>query len=225
MKCNCHDEKDLCVDIVPIFNGLTLEEKLEVSSIAIHKNYKRGEFVYQAGDKEDFLYIVHKGKIKVSRISEDGKEQIIRIVGAGEFIGELSLFSNSRLTDYAEALEESSICLLDSRIVKEYIRKHPTVGLKIMEELSKRLEVMEELIEGINLRSVEWRLARYLLKMKDEHNVIILNTTKGNFASQLGMSQETLSRKLSLFQEKKYIKMITSKKIAILNVKALESII
>ena len=82
-----------------------------------------------------------------------------------------------------------------------------------MAELSKRLDMMEELVEGINLHSVEWRLARFLLKMKDEHNVVVLNTTKGNFASQLGMSQETLSRKLALFQEQKLIKMITAKKL------------
>jgi CRP/FNR family transcriptional regulator len=60
--------------------------------------------------------------------------------------------------------------------------------------------------------------------MKDKYNVVYLNTTKGNFASHLGMSSETLSRKLALFEEKKYIKMVSSKKIAILNIKALEDI-
>lgn len=225
MNCSCHEERSMCVDTVPIFNGLTEDEKLELSSRAIHKTFNKGEFVYKAGDVESFLFIVHQGKIKISRLTEDGKEQIIRIVSPGEFMGELSLFSSRELTDYAEALETSSICLLESEIVKRYIQKDPTVGLKIMGELSKRLDMMEELVEGINLHSVEWRLARFLLKMKDKHNVVILNTTKGNFASQLGMTQETLSRKLTLFQEKKYIKMITSKKIAIMDVNALKDII
>ncbi|MCK9471477.1 MAG: Crp/Fnr family transcriptional regulator [Bacilli bacterium] len=224
MNCNCHNEKDICVDVVPIFNSLTIDEKVELSSKAIHKTYNKGDFVYQAGDRENSLFIVHQGKIKISRLSEDGKEQIIRIVGKGEFMGEFSLLSNKELTDYAEALELSSVCTLEARVVKEYIEKHPLVGLKIMEELSRRLEIMEELVEGINLHSVEWRLARFLLKMKDKHNVVILNTTKGNFASQLGMSGETLSRKLGLFQDNKYIKMITSKKIAILDIEALENI-
>lgn len=224
MKCNCHNEIDLCVEIVPIFNSLSFDEKIELAKIAIHKKFKRGEYIYQAGDKQEYLFIVHRGKIKVTRYSEDGKEQIIRIVGEGEFIGELSLFANSNLTDYAVALEDTSICMLAGDVVKKYIEKEPTVGLKIMAELSKRLDMMEELVEGINLHSVEWRLARFLLKMKDEHNVVVLNTTKGNFASQLGMSQETLSRKLALFQEQKLIKMITAKKIALLNIEALESI-
>lgn len=225
MNCDCCEKKDLCVDIVPIFNGLNEIEKIELSKISIHKTYKKGEFIYQAGDSEDFLFIVHQGKIKISRITEAGKEQIIRIVGPGEFIGELNLFTKKKLNDYAEALETSSICMLEARIVKAYIEKHPTVGFKIMEELSKRLDIMEELVEGINLHSVEWRIARFLLKMKDKHNVVILNTTKGNFASQLGMSQETLSRKLGLFSDKKLIKMITSKKIALIDTRALEDII
>lgn len=224
MKCNCHNEIEMCVDLVPIFNGLTENEKIELSKFAVHKTFNKGEFIYQAGELEETLFIVHQGKVKISRISETGKEQIIRIVKTGEFIGELSLFTQKQLTDYAEALEQTSICLLDSKVVKRYVEKHPAVAFKIMEELSKRLDVMEELVEGINLHSVEWRLARFLLKMKDEYNVVILDSTKGNIASQLGMSQETLSRKLTHFQDQKYIKMITSRKIALLNLEALEDI-
>lgn len=223
-SCNCHDNKDLCVDIVPIFNSLSEEEKLNLVNNAIHKTYNKGEFIYHAGEQNEFLYIVHQGKIKVYRLSIDGKEQIIRIIGPGEFMGEYSIFSSENFVDFAQALEDSSICLLEAKVIKEYIGKDPRIGFKIMDELSKRLAMLEELIEGINLHSVEWRIAKYLLKMKDKYNVVYLNTTKGNFASHLGMSSETLSRKLALFEEKKYIKMVSSKKIAILNIKALEDI-
>lgn len=225
MKCECMNDMKLCVEVVPIFNSLTYEEKLDLLKFANHKQFKKGEMIYKPDDKQEYLFIVHHGKIKISRYSYDGKEQIIRIVEKGEFIGELSIFSNERLTDYAIALEDTNICMLKGEVIKDYIERKPSISLKIIEQLSKRLDMMEELIAGLSLHSVEWRLARYLLKMKDEHNVVILNTTKGNFASQLGMSQETLSRKLSLFQENKYIKMITSKKIAVLNINALENII
>ena len=85
--------------------------------------------------------------------------------------------------------------------------------------------VLEELIEGINLHSVEWRLARVLLSRADKNNVVVLNTTKGNFASQIGMSRETLSRKFALFREKRWIKFITPRKILITDRKALEEIL
>lgn len=224
MKCDCINDVELCVEVVPIFNSLSFEEKLELLKYANHKQYRKGEIIYKPLDKQEYLYIVHQGKIKLSRYSIDGKEQIIRILEKGEFTGELSIFSNESLPDYAIALEDTNICMLKGEVIKDYIERKPSIALKIIEQLSKRIDMMEELIAGISLHSVEWRLARYLLKMKDENNVVILNTTKGNFASQLGMSQETLSRKLSLFQENKYIKMITSKKIAILNINALENI-
>lgn len=224
MKCNCHNEVSSCVDIVPIFSGLSVQEKKELAEMSVHKTFKKGEFIYQAGDYQDSLYIVHQGSVKNYRISEDGKEQFLRVISPGDFLGELSLFADKHLTDYAEAIENCSLCILNGDIVKKYIETHPSVAMKIIASLSERIEVLEELVEGINLHSVEWRLARVLLKMKDKYNVVYLTTTKGNFASQLGMSQETLSRKLTYFQEQKYIKMITPRKIAIINSKALEMI-
>lgn len=225
MKCNCHELVPECVDIVPIFNTLTKTEKQEILNLAIHKAYEKNDLVYSAGEIDEKLYIVHVGKIKISRVSVDGKEQVIRILGPGEFMGELSLFSSNPMSDYAVAIEKTSICIIEGHNLKRYIEKHPEIAFKIIEELSKRLEIVEELVEGINLHSVEWRLAQVLLKRADKYNVVHLNTTKGYFASQMGMSQETLSRKLSLFQEKKWIKLVTPKKIAILNKRALEEIL
>ena len=80
----------------------------------------------------------------------------------------------------------------------------------------------ENLIEDINLHSVETRIAQELIKMADERHEVILNMTKGDFASQMGMSQETLSRKLSHFQEMGLITQIGNKRIVLLNIEGLE---
>ena len=124
MKCNCHNEIDLCVEIVPIFNSLSFDEKIELAKIAIHKKFKRGEYIYQAGDKQEYLFIVHRGKIKVTRYSEDERTNN-KNSWWSEFIGELSLFANSNLTDYAVALEDTSICMLAGDVVRKYIEKEP----------------------------------------------------------------------------------------------------
>lgn len=229
MSCNhkCdHEGHDVpsCVEIVPIFSNLTPEELDEIIDISDHKKYQRGDTVYQAGDKNHKLYVIYEGQVKIYRLSEEGKVQVIRILGPGEFMGELSLFSSLPTTDYAEALETTTICIIDGKSLKERVSKYPSISFKIMEELSKRLEVIESLVENINLHTVEWRIAQVLLKMANEVNEVELNTTKGNLASQIGMSQETLSRKLTLFQEKKLIKQIGHRKIIILNRKGLEDI-
>lgn len=225
MGCNC--QKNIgsnCIEIVPIFSNLTEDEMLEIAYITTDRTYDKGEMVYIAGDMGEKLYVLHKGRVKISRISANGKEQVIRVLGPGEFMGELSLFSPVALTENAEVLEKSTMCIIEGKKLKELIKKYPSIAFKVMEELSQRLERAENLIEDINLNTVETRLAQALLKMANDENEVILNMTKGDFASQIGMSQETLSRKLSSFQDQGFIDQIGNKRIILLDIEALEEI-
>jgi len=109
------------------------------------------------------------------------------------------------------------MCMIEGVKLKELMKKYPSIAFKVMEELSKRLDRVENLIEDINLYSVEQRLAQALLKMSNGKCEVVLSMTKGDLASQLGMSQETLSRKLSLFQERGLIELIGHRRIIILD--------
>jgi CRP/FNR family transcriptional regulator len=222
-NCSHHSDKN-CIEIVPIFSNLTFDEMMEVASITTSRTYEKGEFVYTQGDVGEKLYVIHKGRVKITRISSNGKEQVIRVVGPGEFMGELSLFSSLPMTDNGEVLEKTSLCIIEGKELKKIMIKYPTIAFKVMEELSQRLERAENLIEDINLHSVETRLAQGLIKMANKNNEVILNMTKGDFASQLGMSQETLSRKLSSFQEQGLIKQVGNRKIVLLDLEGLETI-
>lgn len=213
-----------CIKIVPIFNNLSDKEMMEVASITFGKNYKKGEMVYINGEKKDKLYVIHRGKVKITRFTPAGKEQVIRILGPGEFMGELDLFGNTNTTDNAEALEDVDMCIINGNDLKRLLIKYPHINFKIMEELSNRLERAENLIENISLNSVEKRLAKTLLNMKDDKGNINLNMSKRDLASIMGMSQETLSRKLKAFVELGIIKQIGHRKIIILNEDALEEI-
>ncbi|HHV99619.1 MAG TPA: Crp/Fnr family transcriptional regulator [Clostridiaceae bacterium] len=226
MDCNCHKKSYAnCIDIVPIFSNLTCEEKMEVASITTAQTFEKGDMIYRAGDKSDKLYVLHTGRVKISRFSINGKEQVIRVVEPGEFMGELSLFSSLPMTDNAEALETSTMCVIEGARLKELMKKYPAISFKVMEELSQRLERAESLIEKINLSSVEQRLAEALLTMSAGKNEVVLNVTKGVFASQIGMTQETLSRKLASFQEERLIQLKGHRKIIILDRDGLEKII
>ena len=123
------------------------------------------------------------------------------MVGPGEFMGELSIFSPKPMTDNAEIMENTVMCIIEGNNLKEIMKKYPSIAFKVMEELSNRLDKAENLIEDINNHSVETRLAQALIKMAGKNNQVILKMTKGEFASSIGMSQETLSRKLTKFQE------------------------
>lgn len=225
MNCN-HDENNQsdCIHCVPIFSNLTQEEMLEVANITAAKTYDKGDMVYMEGDKGGTLFVLHTGRVKISRINSSGKEQVIRVVGPGEFMGELSLFSSLPLTDNAQVLEKCTMCVIEGSKLKDLMAKYASITFKVMDELSKRLEKAETLIEAINLSSVEQRLAQTLISMAEGKKEVILNITKGDLASQLGMSQETLSRKLTAFQDEGLIKLKGHKKILILDAKALEEI-
>ena len=140
-------------------------------------------------------------------------------------MGELSLFSSLPVTDNAEALETSTMCVIEGVKLKELMKKYPAISFKVLEELSRRLERAENLIEKINLTSVEQRLAEALLTMSAGKNEVQLNMTKGDFASQIGMTQETLSRKLASFQDEGLIELKGHRKIIILDREGLERII
>ncbi|MEW8974241.1 MAG: Crp/Fnr family transcriptional regulator [Tissierellaceae bacterium] len=225
MRCSCceRDGKN-CINLVPIFSNLTSAEKMEVAHITTDKFFKKGEMVYMAGDKSENLYVIHTGKVKINRITNSGKEQVIRILGPGEFMGELSLFNQGIMADNGEALEDTNMCIIQGEDLKRLMRKYPEISFKVMEELSRRLERAEYLIENINLNSVEKRLAQTLLSMVNSKDEVNLRMSKRDLASQIGMSQETLSRKLSAFQELGIIRLIGHRRIVILNRSALEEI-
>lgn len=213
-----------CIQNVPIFASLSCAEMAEIASITSAQTLEKGEMVYMAGDRGGKLYVLHVGRVKISRLNMSGKEQVIRAIGPGEFMGELSLFGSMPLTDNAEVIETSTMCVIEGVSLKELMAKYTSIAFKVMDELSRRLEKVETLLEAISLNSVEQRLAQALLTLSGEKNDVNLRMTKGDFASQLGMSQETLSRKLTVFQDDGLIALKGQKKIIILNRVGLEEI-
>ncbi|MFH2115197.1 MAG: Crp/Fnr family transcriptional regulator [Spirochaetota bacterium] len=226
MNCACQScgQKN-CVEIVPIFSNLSAAEVREVASITRARTYEKSQAIYNAGDRKEKLFVVHTGKVKIYRLSPAGKEQVIRLVGPGQFFGELSLFSPQSATEYALALEDSSMCMIEGPRLKNLMGTHPSIGLKVMEELSRRLDRAESLIRDIALQSVEQRLARFLLDEAQDTSEVRLKTTKGNLASQLGMSQESLSRKLAGFQAKGLIVLKSTHIIGIADRARLETVV
>ncbi|GFN35506.1 Crp/Fnr family transcriptional regulator [Tepidimicrobium xylanilyticum] len=227
MSCSCEKSgrRKSCIEMVPIFSTLTYDEMMEVAKITVPRSYKKGEMIYMAGDKGEKLFVIHKGQVKISRLSPAGKEQVIRILGPGEFMGELSLFVCKPQTDNAETLEDTSICVIDGEKLKGIMAKYPTIAFKVLEELSHRLDKAEKLIEYLGSHDVETRIVETLLELADDKGEVVLNMSKKDLASHMGMSQETLSRKLSYFQDMGWIKQIGHRRIIIVDEIGLRTLI
>lgn len=223
-QCRHFDTNLGCLGHVPIFAGLTRGEAEEIAGIASTRSFQKGESVYRAGDQGGTLFVLDTGRVKIYRLSVNGREQVLRVAGPGEFIGELSLFSALALTDNAQALDDTVMCVLQGDRLKVLMGKYPSIAFKVMDVMSRRLEQADQLIQSISLSSVTQRLAQALLERADGRDVVVLQTTKGDFASQLGMSQETLSRKLKALQEEKLIELSGHRKIIIRDRRALEGL-
>ncbi len=173
------------------------------------------------GQKRGELFVLHKGLVKISRLTYDGKEQIVRLVRSGEFLGEINLFSHSEQTDNAVALEETEVCLIEWKALRQLMEKIPSIAFKVMEQLSLRLEETQKRVEQTTFHSVEHRLAAYLLQLSEGKEFITLELSKGDLASLLGTTLETLSRRLSAFAQQDIISLKGQRGIKILNRHAL----
>lgn len=225
MQCCHHCESHAsCIEHVPIFSSLNREERLELAEIASSCSFEKGDTVYRAGDEGGTLFVLFTGRARLFRLNTNGKEQLLRVVEPGDFIGELSLFSSLPLTDNVQALEATTMCVLQGERLKELMAKYPSIAFKVMDELSRRLEKAENRIEDISFSSVTKRVVGALLELSAGRKEIILPMTKGDLASQLGMSQETLSRKLAELQEEGIILLRGHRRIIIQDKLGLEEI-
>ncbi|HLR02979.1 MAG TPA: Crp/Fnr family transcriptional regulator [Virgibacillus sp.] len=196
------DASGLCVSKVPFFNHLDEKDMLKIVDLSRHKHFRKGDVIFREGDPLEDLYIVHQGRVKIYQLFASGKEQLLRILEPGEFMGELALFAGKQLDRYAEAMEETEICMIHQRDMQRLMMTHPTIAINILKQFSNRIDETEQLVGELSSKDVETRIAGYLLKLskKGDSNAIVLPMSKKDLASYLGTTQETISRRLSHFQ-------------------------
>lgn len=199
---SCHHQQS-CISMVPIFNHLEEEQMNEIMSTVKSFSFKKGELLYHAGDESSSLYIVNNGRIKIYRLSETGKELLVRVLSPGEFTGELALFKETTHEAYAEAMVDTEVCVISRQDLQQYLIKYPTISIKILSEFSNRLETSEKQTASFATEKVDTRIALYLAECveKENHREFTLPMTKKDLASYLGTTPETISRKFSEFEE------------------------
>ncbi len=212
-----------CISIVPIFNHLDAAEMAEIVKETRAVTHERGQTIYRAGEPSDGLYIVHRGRVKIYRLSDSGKEQLVRILGPGDFTGELSLFSESVHDAYADAMERVELCVMGREDFQKFLHQYPAVSLKVLTEFSARLAQSENQAAAIALESTETRIAMYLANQVDanRNNKITLAMSRKDLASYLGTSPETISRRLTEFEEAGWIRQLSQREIEVVDLDAL----
>jgi CRP-like cAMP-binding protein len=188
---------------------------------------KRGQEIFAEGDEGNGFYVVISGRVKIYKLSPDGKEQILHIVNPGEPFGEAAVFAGEHFPANAEALEESRIFYFPRLAFVDLIRKNPSLALNMLAMLSRRLRKFAALIEDLSLKEVPGRLAAYLLYLNEGRKKaapLTLEISKNQLASLLGTIPETLSRVLAKLTREGLIQTVGQRQIRVMDQQGLEEL-
>jgi CRP/FNR family transcriptional regulator, dissimilatory nitrate respiration regulator len=185
---------------IPLFEGLPADQHRDLASIALIKSFQRGQTIFSEGEPGTGFYVVLSGKVKIYKLSAEGKEQILHIFGGGEPFGEVPVFEGRPFPAHAVALEESQCLFFPRQAFVDLIGKNPSLSLNMLAVLSRRLRRFTVLVDDLSLKEVPGRLAAHLLYLSDRNagaDDLELDVPKGQLAGMLGTIPETLSRILT----------------------------
>jgi CRP-like cAMP-binding protein len=212
---------------IPLFQGLDRKHYDQLAMIVTDQVFRKGETIFGEEDEGTGFYVVLSGRVKVFKLSPEGKEQILHIFGPGEPIGEAAVFTGRKFPASAEALEETRAFFFARKEFMDLIRRDPSLALNMLAVLSQRLRRFSALIENLSLREVPGRLATYLLYLQEEKKGggdLLLEIPKNQLASLLGTIPETLSRILARMNKEGFIDSTGPRQVRILNRKGLEEL-
>jgi CRP-like cAMP-binding protein len=185
------------IGALPLFEGLPQNQLQDLAAIKVDHVFSRGQTIFMEGDAGTGFYVVISGRVKIFKLSAEGKEQILHIFGPGEPFGEVPVFEGRHFPASAEAMAESQLFFFPRTSFVALIKKNPFLALNMLAILSRRLRRFTALIDDLSLKEVPGRLAAYLLYLSEQKRgsaVLELTITKGQLASLLGTIPETLSR-------------------------------
>ncbi|MFH1489005.1 MAG: Crp/Fnr family transcriptional regulator [Pseudomonadota bacterium] len=185
------------LETIPLFQGLPRAQLEDLAMILVDQMFNRGEIIFSEGDKGTGFYVVISGRIKIFKLSVEGKEQILHLFGPGEPFGEVPVFSGQNFPAHAEVMEKSRIFFFPRDAFAALIVKNPSIAMNMLGLLSIRLRRFAGMIDDLSLKEVPGRLAAHILYLSAEEEGsehLELKMTKGQLASLLGTIPETLSR-------------------------------
>ena len=190
----------LCVSRVPIFAGLGPEEQHEVHRFARPRRLADGELAYAEGGPTASLLVVNTGRLRLSRSNSEGAEQLLRVLGVGDFIGVESFLTGAHPGHSATAMGDAVLCEFRHADLSRLLARFPEIGGAMLASVASELARTEERLVAQTLEPVERRVAEYLLGLPtapDPRGLRIeLPLAKKDVASYLGTSPESLSRSL-----------------------------
>lgn len=198
---------------VPIFTDLSDSDLTKISTKMVSREYEKGQIILLEESMGETFFIITRGTVKVTRLSDDGREVILAMLGESDFFGEMSLLDGEGRSANIVANENAEVMTLSRRDFLECLESYPKIAIALLEELAVRLRKSDQQIESLSLSDSEQRIGITLIRLAEEQgtikrgNVIVHNLPfQQDIANMAGTSRETVSRTLKLLEDKKLVK-------------------
>jgi CRP/FNR family cyclic AMP-dependent transcriptional regulator len=197
---------------IPLFGGLEPAEIQAIEASSRRKRYPKGSIIFYEGDPGDCLLIIIDGRVKVSLLGDEGQETLIRILGHGEFLGEIALVDEAPRSATVIALERTEVMEVRREAFLKIVSKRPAIALKVMAQLARSLRRATEQIRTLSMFDVYGRVLRCLLIIAQDKGqgrrsrmLIRPRPSIAEIARMAGCERETVSRALRTLRTTGYI--------------------
>ena len=195
---------------VPIFSTLSEDEVKEIQSYLIRHKFRKKEDIFSEGDPSEWFYILMSGKVKITKLSLDGREIIVELISPADFFGGFAVLKGFPYPANAIAMEDSDILKISRHNLLMVLERFPNIMYEITSSLGDRMREFHDTLKNIALERVESRIASLFLKLADkigEKNnndksiLIDMRLTKQDIAEMVGTTVETTIRIISRFKK------------------------
>lgn len=209
-----YQDKTWCMAEVDIFCDLSAAEMDAIAAAAPMKTYPAGAIVYSPHKPTETLFILKRGRIRIFRISPEGRALTTAIITPGTIFGEMVLLGQSMHDNYAEAMDEAVVCVMSRADVNKYLLSDPRISMRITEILGQRLREMEQRLSDSVFKTVPQRIAGTLYAVAEVQRaygvgspIPVVSLTHEQIAALVGTSRETTTKVLGEFAESGLIKL------------------
>lgn len=209
--------------------ALNKEELLRMADCKSSYTVKKGETIFDEGDLLNGIYCVKTGVCKLSKLSDNGKDQIVKLVKKGELLGQRSLISDETTNLSAVAVEDMQVCFIPKQEILKFFNENNQFSLNMMRSVCSDLKDADDGMVNLAQKTVKQRLAETLLKLESDFGVqpdgsLKLQLSREEIAGMIGTATESCIRLLSEFNKEGWIT-LQGKKISITNKKELQRMV
>jgi len=198
----------------PLFTALDDASAASLRASMSGVKLSRGQTLFKEGDAGDRLFVVVDGKLKLGTTSNDGRENLLSILGPGDMFGELSLFDPGPRTAKATAVVDSKLLALANDQVIGWVKEHPQVSLQLLGRLAQRLRKANDVLSDLVFADVPGRVAKAIIQLgerfgtkKDDGFHVNHELTQEELAQLVGASRETVNKALADFATRGWIRL------------------